>query len=61
MSESEPVLAGLLFADRIITETNRKKTIVGTFNRFNAQKLPAVFPPWFIYAAVTNVTGTHSF
>jgi hypothetical protein len=57
----EPVLAGLLFADKIITEDNGKKAIIGTFTRFFAQAFPASFPPWAIYAAVTNVAGEHEF
>lgn len=57
----EPVLAGLLFADKIITEDNGKKGIIGTFTRFFAQTFPASFPPWAIYAAVTNVSGEHTF
>lgn len=57
----EPVLIALLFADRVIEEINRKKGIIGTFNRFYADKFPASFPPWFIYAAVTNLSGEHSF
>ena len=58
---SEPVLVGLLFADRVITENNGKKGIIGTFNRFFAPKFPIIFPPWSIYAAVTNLIGKHSF
>jgi hypothetical protein len=58
---NEPVLAGLLFADKIITEDNGKKAIIGTFTRFFAQVFPASFPPWAIYAAVTNVSGEHNF
>lgn len=57
----EPVLVGLLFADKIITEDNGKKGIIGTFTRFFARSFPASFPPWAIYAALTNVTGEHSF
>jgi hypothetical protein len=58
---AEAVLVGLLFADRVITEDNHKKGIVGTFNRFYAQRFPVSFPPWAIYAAVTNLTGEHEF
>jgi hypothetical protein len=57
----EPVLVGLLFADRVITENNGKKSIIGTFNRFIAPSFPMVFPPWFIYAAITNIDGKHEF
>lgn len=58
---SEPVLVGLLFADRVITENNGKKSIIGTFNRFLSPAFPALFPPWFIYAAATNLKGKHDF
>ncbi|MBN1523794.1 MAG: hypothetical protein JW904_04885 [Spirochaetales bacterium] len=58
---SEPVLVGLLFADRVITENNNKKGIIGTFNRFHAEKYPVAFPTWAIYAAATNLTGAHEF
>jgi hypothetical protein len=62
MSVVEPVLVALLFADRVIVEEgNHKKTIVGTFTQFYSEKFPAVFPPWYIYAAATNIEGEHSF
>lgn len=58
----EPVLVALLFADRVIVEEkNKKKTIVGTFTRFYSDKFPVSFPPWYIYAAATNISGEHSF
>ena len=57
----EPVFVALLMADRVITEDNQKKGIIGTFTRFNARQFPAVFPPWFLYAAATNLSGEHSF
>ena len=57
----EPVLVGLLFADHIMTEKNNKKGIIGTFTKFHSANFPARFPPWYIYAAVTNVTGEHDF
>ena len=57
----EPVFVGLLFADRVITEDNKKKGIIGTFSRFSARQFPALFPPWFIYAAATNLEGQHTF
>jgi hypothetical protein len=53
----EPVLVGLLLADRVITEDNQKKAIIGTFTQFSVRQVPAGLPPWFIYAAVTNVAG----
>ncbi len=57
----EPVLVGLLFADKVITENNGKKGILGTFTQFNAQNFPVIFPPWYLYAAVTNLVGKHRF
>jgi hypothetical protein len=58
---SEPVLLALLFADRIITEDNNKKGIIGTFNRFMAHEFPVIFPPWAVYVGLTNLSGKHSF
>jgi hypothetical protein len=57
----EPVLVALLIADRVIEEKNGKKGIIGTFTTFNAPAFPVSFPPWFIYAAVTNLAGEHDF
>jgi len=58
---SEPVLVALLFADRVITENNNKKGIIGTFTRFFAPQFPVTFPPWAIYAAAANAPGEHDF
>jgi len=58
---SEIVLVGLLFADRVIIENNGKKGIIGTFNSFQSASFPMMFPPWFIYAAATNLEGDHEF
>ena len=44
----EPVFLALLTADRVITEKNDKKGIIGTFNKLAAPKFPARFPPWWI-------------
>jgi hypothetical protein len=57
----EPVFVALLMADRVVTEDNQKKGIIGTFTRFTVHQFPAMFPPWYIYAAVTNIEGEHSF
>jgi hypothetical protein len=57
----EPVLVALLIADRVIEEKNGKKGIIGTFTTFNSPSFPVSFPPWFIYAAVTNLAGEHDF
>ena len=40
----EPVFVALLLADRVITEDNQKKGIIGTFNQFNLRQLPALLP-----------------
>lgn len=62
MGTIEPVLVALLFADRVIVEhQNMKKTIVGTFTRFHTEKFPALFAPWFIFAAATHFVGRHPF
>jgi hypothetical protein len=53
----EPVFVALLLADRVITEDNQKKAIIGTFTQFTVRQVPAGLPPWFIYAALTNVAG----
>ena len=57
----EPVFVALLLADRVITEDNQKKGIIGTFTQFTVRQVPAGLPPWFIYAAVTNLSGEHPF
>ncbi len=58
---TEPVFVALLLADRVITEDNQKKAIIGTFTQFTVRQVPAGLPPWFIYAAVTNLAGEHPF
>jgi hypothetical protein len=57
----EPVFVALLLADRVITEDNQKKAIIGTFTQFTVRQVPAGLPPWFVYAAVTNLAGEHPF
>jgi len=57
----EPVFLALLTADRVITEKNEKKGIIGTFNRLGSPVFPARFPPWWIYASATNLSGEHTF
>jgi hypothetical protein len=57
----EPVFVALLLADRVITEDNQKKAIIGTFTQFTVRQVPAGLPPWFIYAAITNLAGEHPF
>lgn len=43
------------FADRVITENKGKKAIIGTFSIFHSPVFPITFPPWFIYASVSNI------
>jgi hypothetical protein len=57
----EPVFVALLLADRVITEDNQKKAIIGTFTQFTVRQVPAGLPPWYVYAAVTNLAGEHPF
>lgn len=57
----EPVFVALLLADRVITEDNQKKGIIGTFTQFTVRQVPAGLPPWYVYAAVTNLAGEHPF
>jgi hypothetical protein len=61
MTMPEPVFVALLLADRVITEDNQKKGIIGTFTQFTVRQVPAGLPPWFVYAAVTNLAGEHPF
>ena len=52
----------LLFADRIITEDNGKKGLIGVFTCFNFPGFPIQAPPWFVFVAMDNVPeGKHSF
>ncbi len=59
---SEAVFLGLLTAEKVITEEKtQRKTIVGTFTTLHSRSFPCRFPPWWVYASVTNVTGEHDF
>lgn len=57
----EAVCFALLFADRVITENNGKKGLIGVFSNFNFSRFPAMEPPWFIFAALANLEGKHEF
>ena len=57
----EIVFNALLLADRVLTEDNGKKGILGIFNKFNFPNLPAVAPPWFVYASFENLVGQNEF
>jgi hypothetical protein len=59
-AEREAVLLALLVADKVITENNGKKGIIGIFNQFNFKELPVTCPPWFIFASIAGLaTGKH--
>lgn len=52
----------LLCCDRIITEDNGKKGLIGVFHSFQFPRVPIASPPWFIYCSVGSMTrGTHGF
>jgi len=51
----EPVFNALLMADKVITEDNGKKAVIGIFDRLNFPAVPAMAPPWFIYASFGNL------
>jgi hypothetical protein len=57
----EPLLNALLMADRIVTEDNGKKVIVGVFSKFNIPQFPAQVAPWFLFAAVENLEDHNTF
>lgn len=57
----EAVCFALLMADRVITENNGKRGLIGVFGAFNFESFPAIAPPWFIYAGIANLEGEHEF
>lgn len=56
---NETVVNALLLSDKVITEDNGKKGVIGIFSKFRFPKFPIVSPPWFIYASVTNLREHH--
>lgn len=60
-SPVEPVLLALIPCDRVITEDNGKKCVIGTFTSFQLPTFPFTVPPWAVYACITNVSGEQSF
>jgi len=57
---SDVVYDAVLFADRVITEANGKKGIIGTFDSFNFPQFPASAPPFFIFLLLRNLEqGEH--
>jgi hypothetical protein len=57
----EPVFNALLMADKVLTEDNGKKAAIGIFNRLNFPSMPAIAPPWFIYASFDNLEEQNEF
>ena len=58
----EVVVHALLCCDRIITENNGKKGLIGVFQSFQFPSVPSPAVPWFIYGALGSVSrGTHEF
>ena len=58
----EMVVHALLCCDRIITEDNGKKGLIGVFHSFQFPRVPTASPQWFIYCSVGSMTrGTHEF
>lgn len=58
----ELVVHALLCCDRIVTENNGKKGLIGVFQSFQFPRLPAANLPWFLYAALGNMAaGAHGF
>jgi hypothetical protein len=58
----EMVVHAILCCDRIITENNGKKGLIGVFHSFQFARVPVASPPWFIYGALGSMArGTHEF
>ncbi|MCY4483139.1 MAG: hypothetical protein OXC12_09715 [Spirochaetaceae bacterium] len=58
----ELVVHALLCCDRIITEDNGKKGLVGVFQSFQFAGMPSPGVSWFIYGSLGSVSrGTHEF
>lgn len=58
----ELVVHALLCCDRIITEDNGKKGLIGVFQSFQFPSMPAPPVSWFIFGALGSVSrGTHEF
>lgn len=61
MNEREIVIHAFLCADRVITEDNGKKGLIGVFNRFHFPGFPVQSPPWFVFVSLENVAGRNEF
>ena len=58
----ELVVHALLCCDRIITENNGKKGLIGVFQSFQFPSMPSPAVSWFIYGALGSVSrGSHEF
>lgn len=55
------VCFALLCADRIITENNGKKGLIGVFSGFQFPRFPSLPTQWFIYAGLANLRGENHF
>ncbi len=51
----------LLCADRVITENNGKKGLIGVFSGFQFAAFPSPPTHWFIYGGLANLAGSHGF
>ncbi|HUX22295.1 MAG TPA: hypothetical protein VMW69_13720 [Spirochaetia bacterium] len=55
------VCFALLCADRVITENNGKKGLIGVFSGFHFPQFPSLPTQWFIYAGLANLPGENRF
>ena len=51
----------LLCTDRVITENNGKKGLIGVFSGFQFPSFPSPPTQWFIYAGLANLTVSQAF
>jgi len=57
----EAVCYALICADRVITENNGKKGLIGVFSGFQFPEFPSPPTQWFVYAGLANVLGRQQF
>jgi hypothetical protein len=54
-----PVPVGLILCDYVLVEEGSKKvSIIGSFRDVNVERFPAVLPPFFVYAELTDGLGS---
>lgn len=59
---TDVVCDAILFADRVITENNGKKGLIGVFTNMNFAAFPVTAPTFFIFVALRNLdVGRHDF